>query len=114
MRLWILSLATVAGVVMFTAQRAVAETGVAVSPAVLTVDSEGESGHAIHEVRHHRHRGRHFYHDYRRPYRGPHYYGPHRYYGPYRYPGYHRYPYYGRHRGGVYFHGPRVGVGIGW
>ncbi|MDY0169552.1 MAG: hypothetical protein RBS80_23620 [Thermoguttaceae bacterium] len=118
MRPWILSLAAAVGAVMLVAQPAAAETGVAVTPAVLTIDSDGASGgasHAIHEVRHRHHRGRpHFYYDYRRPHWGPSYYRPHPSYRPYGHHGYHRHYYYGHPRGGVYFHGPRVGVGIGW
>lgn len=119
MRPWILSLMAV-GAVIFLAQPAAAETSVAVTPAVLTIDSEGAfegTSHAIHEVRHGHHRGRHHFHyDYRRPHgsRYHYHYRPHPFYQPYWHHGYPRHYDYGHPRGGVYFYGPRVGVGIGW
>lgn len=116
MRLWILALAVATGAAMLVARPAAAATGVEATPAVLTIDSQGEfvgSGHAIQEVQHRRYRGRPHYH-YRPPHWGPRYYRPYPPYRPERHRGYYRHPYRGRPRGGVYFYGPRVGVGIGW
>ncbi len=122
MRSWILSLAGAVGALAFVGQSAVAEhTVVPVTPAALTIGSEAQfegSGHAIVEVRHPHTRGRtHFYAP---PHRRSPYHGSYWHRGPvYRYPQYryrHPYgrPYYGRPGGGVYFYGPRVGIGIGW
>ena len=123
MKSWIVSLAAAVGVLVFVAQPAAAnQPELAVTPAVLTIEADGElegTDHAIQEVRHSRGRGRgrdrgrgrgrrDFY---RPPSRRP---GVGIYVPPpvYRYP-YH-YPYYAPPRGGVYFYGPRVGIGIGW
>ncbi len=121
MRLWTLSLAGVVSVLAFAVQPAAAEhPTVPVTPAVLTIGSDAQfegSGHSIVEVRYPRSRGR------ARVYTPPHWRPPH--YGTYRVPGRatwyphpygYRYPHpYPVHPyGGVYFHGPRVGIGLGW
>ncbi len=121
MNSWTLSLAAAFGVLVLFAQPAAADSPqLAVNPAVLTIGADGETGgtdHAIHEVQYRRGRGHGRHHFYgppawrppHRTYRHPGVYAPPR---GYRYR--HRYWHHGPRRGGVYFYGPRIGIGIGW
>ncbi len=118
MKACILSLMAAAGVLGLVVQPAAAEPpGVAVTPAVLTIDSGGEfagSDYAIHQV----HSRRGFHHvPHHRSFRYHGFYAPVPVYPyprhVYPYPR-HVHPYHVHPHGGVFFHGPRVRIGVGW